>query len=119
MTKKYKVPEPKSFIGTSEIIGLIRIHYEIVSKIYRQIIAFIKRFTNNSYCVGLYLNMNRVIKAEIDLNECMREVQSLIKLINFLKFQNAAFTIFTGKKWLKKARVNIHYKARRDVLFDE
>eukprot|EP00347_Sterkiella_histriomuscorum_P014467 403360758 len=119
LTKKFKVPEPKSFIGTSDVLGLIKIHYEIVSKIFRQIIAFIKKYTNTSYCVGLYLNMNRVIKAEMDLNECIKEVKQLLKLVNFLKFQNAAYTVYTGLKWLKKAKINIHYKARRDVLFDE
>jgi hypothetical protein len=63
--------------------------------------------------------MNRVIKAEMDLNECIKEVKSLLKLINFLRFQNAAYTVHSGLKWLKKARINIHYKAKRDVLFDE
>jgi hypothetical protein len=63
--------------------------------------------------------MNRVIKAEMDLNECIKEVKHLLKLVNFLKFQNAAYTVYTGLKWLKKARINIHYKAKRDVLFDE
>ena len=59
---------------------------KIVSKVFRLIIAFIKKYTNNSYCIGLYLNMNRVIKAEMDLNECIKEVKHLLKLVNFLKF---------------------------------
>lgn len=84
------MPEPKSFIGTSDIISLIRSHYEvfiftllidkqIVSKVFRLIIAFIQKYTNQSYCVGLYLNMNRIIKAELDLNEATREVRQLVK----------------------------------------
>ena len=63
--------------------------------------------------------MNRIIKAEIDMNDCIKEVKNLLKLVNFLRFQNAAYTVYTGKKWLKKARINIHYKAKRDVVFDE
>ena len=62
--------------------------------------------------------MNRIIKAEIDLNECIKEVNNLLKLVNFLRLQNVAYTVYTGLKWLKKARINIHYKAKRDVLFD-
>jgi hypothetical protein len=63
--------------------------------------------------------MNRIIKAEMDINESIKEVQQLLKLINFLRFQNAAYTVHSGLKWVKKARINIHYKAKREVLFDE
>ena len=65
---------------------------------------------NTSYQVGLYLNMNRVIKAEMDLNECTKEVKNLLKLVNFLRLQNAAYTVHVAKKWHKKAKVNIYYK---------
>mmetsp|Transcript_41880 Transcript_41880/g.40211 ORF Transcript_41880/g.40211 Transcript_41880/m.40211 type:complete len:85 (+) Transcript_41880:446-700(+) len=82
------------------------------------ILQFMKKYTNPQYSITLYLNMNRIIKAEMDLNECIKEVKCLLKLVNFLKLQNAAYTVHCGLKWLKKARINIHYKAKRDVMFD-
>lgn len=83
------------------------------------VLGFMHKYTNNTYSIGLYLNMNRVIKAELDINQCIKEVKILLKLINFLRFQNAAYTVHSGLKWLKKARINIHYKGKREVVFDE
>lgn len=110
MSTKLKAPEAKSFLGTEDVMGLIQLHYDIVSKVFRLILQFVKKYSNSSYQVGLYLNMNRVIKAEMDLNECTKEVKNLLKLVNFLRLQNAAYTVHVAKKWHKKAKVNIYYK---------
>ena len=98
MNKKLKIPEPKSFLGSLDVLNLIKLHFEVVSKLFRLIFQFIKKYQNNSYQIALYLNMNRLIKAEMDLNEAMREAQILLKLVNFLRFQNAAYTVYAGKK---------------------
>jgi hypothetical protein len=98
-----KLPEPKSEFTSMEIMHLINVNFDIVNKTFRSIIDFIRRYVNNSYCVALYLNMNRIIKAEIDINEATKEARSLFKLVNFVRLYNAAFVIVFAKKWLKRA----------------
>ena len=46
--------------------------------------------------MGLYLNMNRVIKAEIDINEAVKALKLLIRMISFLKFQNMGRAVIIG-----------------------
>ena len=77
------------------------------------IFAFIRRYTNPSYCVGLYLNMNRIIKAEIDVNEAMKAIKALIRLISFLKFQNMGVVVAAAVFMIRKARFNLSYKQQR------
>ena len=102
-----------------EIMHLINVNFDIVNKTFRSITGFIRKYVNNSYCVSLYLNMNRVIKAEIDINEATKEATSLFKLVNFIRLHNAAFIITISKKWLKRARINLHYKKNKPMIFDE
>ena len=64
---------------------LINITFDVVNKTFRAITDFIRKCINNSYSISLYLNMNRIIKAELDINESMKEVKQLFKLANFLR----------------------------------
>ena len=90
-----------------DVMGLINVNFEVTARTFRTIIEFIRRYVNNSYQIALYLNMNRIIKAETDINECTKETLNLLQVVNFLRFKNAAATVHAGLKWLKKARVNL------------
>lgn len=114
-----KLPEPKSEFSSMEVMHLINVNFDIVNKTFRTITDFIRKYVNNSYCVALYLNMNRVIKAEIDINEATKEATNLFKLVNFVRLHNAAFIIVVARKWLKRARINLHYRKNKPVIFDE
>ena len=78
---------------------LIIVSYNIVGKQFRAVFDFVRKYINNSYSIASYINMNRMIKAEIDLNDVMKEMKELSKCINFLRFQNAAITVHCALKW--------------------
>ncbi len=80
------VPEPKMIVGSKDVLSLITIYGDVVKQLFEVIFNFIRSYTNNSYCVGLYLNMNRIIKAEIDMNEAIKGLKGAIRLVSFLKF---------------------------------
>ena len=86
MSKRLVVPEPKQVIGGADVIAIIKIYADVIRQVFTVIFVFIRRYTNTSYSVGLYLNMNRIIKSEMDLNEAMKTMKVLIRQIAFLKF---------------------------------
>ena len=98
------------------MLSLIKIYADLVMQVLTIIFSFIRRYTNPSYSVGLYLNMNRIIKAEIDLNESIKAIKLLIRLVSFAKFQNTAFTVVCAQFWVRKARTNISYKQKREEM---
>ena len=67
------------------------------------VLAFGKRYTNDSYSVTLYLNMGRLIRAEQELNELLKSSKDLLVQINFLRLQNVAFTVYAFVKMKKMA----------------
>ena len=80
------MPEPKQVVGGADVVQLIKIYADLIRQLFGVIFEFIRRFTNPSYSIGLYLNMNRIIKAEADMNEAVRAIRILVKQIAFLKF---------------------------------
>ena len=80
------VPEPKMIVGSKDILSMITIYRDVIQQLFEVIFNFIRAYTNPSYCVGLYLNMNRIIKAEIDINEAIKGIKAMLRLICFLKF---------------------------------
>ena len=48
-----------------------------------------------------------MIKAEIDINDVIKELKELFKCLNFLRFQNAAITVVCALKWKR----SIHMKS--------
>ena len=74
---------------------------------------FARRYLNDSYQVTLYINMVRIQKAEMELNELTCECQKVIKEISMLMMHNVAITVYAGTMWLKKARRTIDYNKRR------
>jgi hypothetical protein len=93
---------------------VITIYKDLVTQLFGILFSFIRRYTNSSYCVGLYLNMNRVIKAEIDLNEANKGLKTALRLIAFCKFQNLGMTGAVAAVWLKKGRNRLQYKNKRE-----
>ena len=93
--------------------------YAVIKKQYEAIIKFVRKYINNKYLVSSYMNMNRLIKAEIDINDSTKEANKIFKVINFLRFQNAAVTVNAALKWLKKARNNIRYKKNNRINLND
>jgi hypothetical protein len=67
-------------------MSLVTIYGDLTKQLFSVIFGFVRRYTNPSYSIGLYLNMNRIIKAEGDLNQAIDCLQTLIRQIAFLKF---------------------------------
>jgi hypothetical protein len=94
------VQEPKKIVGAMDVFGLIKIYAEVLRQMFTVIFAFVRKYTNNSYSISLYLNMNRIIKAELDLNETIRCMKNLLRVCAFLNFQNAGHVVTCGRFWL-------------------
>jgi hypothetical protein len=60
--------------------------------------------------------MNRVIKAEVNLNEALKALRALLRMVAFLKFQNAGIAIVCGNYWLRKARTTLSYQMKREEM---
>jgi hypothetical protein len=116
ISKKLVVPEPKMIVGSKDVLSLITIYGDVVKQLFEVIFNFIRSYTNNSYCVGLYLNMNRIIKAEIDMNEAIKGLKGALRLVSFLKFQNLGTVAYVGVWWTRKARNNLSYKHKREEM---
>ena len=97
-------------MSITEVMKQVMSWYTIIQSQFDALHKFIRKFVNNKYFIASYINMNRLIKSEIDINDSTKVSEKLLKVINFLRFQNAAVTVHAGLKWLKKARSNIHYK---------
>ena len=55
-------------VGSKDILVMISIYGDVVQQLFEVIFNFIRAYTNASYCVGLYLNMNRIIKLTLNLS---------------------------------------------------
>lgn len=109
-TKRITIPEVRPDMGTSEVMQHIMSCFVIIKNQFEALLKFVRKFINNKYFIASYINMNRLIKSEIDINDSLKASGKILKVINFLRFQNAAITVHAGLKWLRKARSNIHYK---------
>ena len=68
------------------------------------VLAFAKRYLNDSYSITLFVNMNRLKGAEIELNEMLKTSKELIVMLNFIRLKNMLVTVYIKTLWLKKAR---------------
>lgn len=103
-------------VGALDVLSLIRIYVDVVRQIFGVIFTFIRKYTNSSYSVGLYINMNRIIKAEVDVNESIKAIKGLIRLVAFLKLQNIGLVFYIGNYWIRKARTNLSYKHKKEEM---
>ena len=61
--------------------------------------------------------MIRLIKAEVDLSDAMKELKELFQCVNFLRFQNAAIVVHcvvVMKKIIKVKRNRVSHSLRSD-----
>ena len=82
---------------------------ELLRKCYSVLQDFVHKFLNTNYAVSLYLNMNRLVKAEKDLKDAKEEMTQLKRICSFLRLQNFSFIINTSTRWLKKARITLAF----------
>ena len=84
------------------------------------VLAFGKRYTNDSYSVTLYLNMGRLIRAEQELNELLKSSKELLVQVNFLRLQNVTFVVwaFIHLKTKAKKTIEMRRKAKAKAEAD-
>ena len=52
----------------------------------------------------MYINMNRILKAEYDLNLINKDMRILMRKANFFRLQNVIFTKYFAHKWAQSNR---------------
>lgn len=109
-TKRITIPEVRPDMSIAEVMQHIMSCYTVIKNQYDALEKFVRKFINNKFFIASYMNMNRLIKSEIDINDSTKVASKTLKIIDFLRFQNAAITVHAALRWLKKARSNIHYK---------
>ena len=83
--RKLTLPGTSIFSTTTEMANHINLQYQVCSKLFKSILAFAKRYINNTYSVTLYVNMARLINAEVELNELHICSRDLLREVNFLR----------------------------------
>lgn len=84
---------------TFEWINVCKVQFDITAKIFKLILAFIRTYVNNSFNIVMYVNLNRIIKAEYDINLIHKEMRTLMRKANFFRLQNVIFTKYFAHKW--------------------
>lgn len=67
------------------------------------------KYMNGHYSIALYINMNRIVKAEKDLKDARDEINQLKRICSFLRIQNFGFLVNSSTRWLKKARITLAF----------
>ena len=60
---------------TFEWINVIKVQYYITAKVFKLILAFMRTYINNSFNIVMYVNMNRIVKSEYDINLIHKEMR--------------------------------------------
>ncbi len=107
--KRLKFLEARDDISVKELSVHTKATLELLKRCFVVVQEFTHKFMNSHYSVALYMNMNRVVKAEKDLNDAKDEIYQLKRICAFLRLQNFAFIINTSTRWLKKARISIAF----------
>ena len=47
----------------------------------------------------MYVNMNRIIKSEFDINLIHKDMRVLMRKANFYRLQNVVFTKYFAHRW--------------------
>ena len=74
-----------------------------------------RTYVNNSFNVVMYVNMNRIIKAEYDVNLIHKEMRTLMRKANFFRLQNVIFTKYFAHKWAESTRDQMKAMAFKPV----
>ena len=85
----------------------MKVQYDITAKLFKLLLAFMKEYINNSFNITMYVNMNRIMKAEHDVNLIHRDMRTLMRKANFYRMQNVVFTKYFAHKWVLSCREQI------------
>ena len=99
--RKLTLPPSEQFSSGQVMADLVKMQFQVCAKLFKLILSFGKRYINSSYSITLYLNMGRLINAEIELNELLKSAEYLLSQCNFLRVQNICYVAFTGMMWKK------------------
>ena len=80
-----------------------------------------RQYINNTFNVAMYVNMNRLLKSEYDINLINKDMRTLMRKANFFRLQNVIFTKYFAHKWAQTARDTMkamNFKHEREQLDD-
>ena len=106
LNRQLILPETQtmSLETTFEWINVCKVQYDITAKVFKLVLAFIRTYVNNSFNVVVHVNLNRIIKAEYDVNLIHKEMRTLMRKANFFRLQNVIFTKYFAHKWAQSTR---------------
>ena len=101
LNRQLILPETQtmSLETTFEWINVCKVQYDITAKIFKLVLAFVRTYVNNSFNVVIHVNLNRIIKAEYDVNLIHKEMRTLMRKANFFRLQNVIFTKYFAHRW--------------------
>ena len=102
--RKLLLPEANHFSSVTELANLVNLQFQVCSKLFKMVLQFGKRYLNDSYSVTLFINMNRLVAAEVELNELLKTSKELLVMVNFLRLKNVALTLMVKAYWIRTAR---------------
>ena len=94
--RKLQPPQAQQFSSVTDLANTVNLQFHVASKLFKMVLAFGRRYLNDSYSVTLYLNMARLIRAEQELNELLKSSKDLLVQINFLRLQNTCKTVMVA-----------------------
>ena len=83
--RKLIPPEPNKDVTLTEFANLIKLQFQVAAKLFRSVLKFGKKHIHSEFQISYYLNMNRLAKAEVDLNELIVESTHLLSEVNFFR----------------------------------
>ena len=105
--RKLLIPESTVFMSATDMANLINVQFIVCAKLFKMVLGFAKRYLNDSYSITLFVNMNRLRGAEIELNEMLKSSRELVTMLNTIRLKNLCMTIVVKAAWLKKARKKV------------
>ena len=119
LKRKLQIEQPTNFSTPAELVNLLDVEVQVACKLFRLVLEFARRFINDSYQITMYVNMARLLRAEQEVNELIREGEKFLKELNFLLVQNVCIAVHCGVQWLRRARQSIEYRKRREKMKKE
>ena len=68
-------------MGGKEVIQQVFTCFSSIKTQYEAILKFANKFINNKYFISSYINMNRLIKSEIDINDNTKILNKIITIL--------------------------------------
>lgn len=117
--RKLHPPSAELFQTTQDMANLVLLQFRVLSKLFKLILSFGKRYINTSYSITLYLNMGRLMNAEYELNDLFKSSKELLISANFLRIQNVFKVVWCAKVIRRKFMIQKERKLKAKKLKEQ